>query len=727
MRCRLDRTPWMALAVLALQPLPGWTQNTPAGGEFKVSSYTSNHQYARANAISMGSDGRFVIAWESPQDGSSYAAMARRYENTGAALANEFVVNTYTTGPQYAASVAVSPRGRFLISWQSNLQDGSLLGTYVQRFDRNGVRTGSEFRANSYTTETQSRPSVAFDTPGNAVVVWRSAGVNGQDGDTSGVYAQRYDQNGFLQGAEFRVNSYTTSYQNRPDVARAPGGDFVVAWQSLDQEGYAFGYGIYAQRYRGTDGAPVGAEFRVNSYTTSDQAYPSVAIDQSGNFVVVWLDYSTRDGSLSSIRGQRFNAAGAAQGGEFQVNNTTNGYQYLPVVGMATDVGGFVVSWTHNQQTPSTDRSVRARRFDASGASMGDDFQVNDTDPSYQYNGSVGVDPVGNFAVAWNSDDQDSSGSGVYAQRYGGLFPETLAVDPNNLSTSDGNGVWEMGETVDMNAGWRNRNGANQSFSGLLVNLTGPSGPTYTITDGSTNYGNVGNNALGACTTNCFRVQVAGTRPSGHVDASVVETITPLAMGQQKRWALHIGESFTDVPRGGFYRFVETLLHHSITGGCAPNSYCPTNPTTREQMSVFALVAKEGAGYQPPACVPPNTFNDVPETNPFCRFIEELAARGVVGGCGNNNYCPATAVTRDQMAVFVLRTLDPALDPPACGTPRFADVPASSPFCKWIEELARRNIVTGCGGPNYCPTSPVTREQMGVFIGLTFGLNLYGP
>ena len=144
-------------------------------------------------------------------------------------------------------------------------------------------------------------------------------------------------------------------------------------------------------------------------------------------------------------------------------------------------------------------------------------------------------------------------------------------------------------------------------------------------------------------------------------------------------------------------------------------------------MSVFVLVAKEGAGYAPPACAPPNMFNDVPETNAFCRFIEELAARGVVGGCGGGNYCPNDPVTREQMAVFVLRTLDPTLNPPACGTPVFADVPASSGFCRWIEELARRGVVTGCGGGNYCPTDPVTREQMGVFISRTFGLTLYGP
>lgn len=48
-------------------------------------------------------------------------------------------------------------------------------------------------------------------------------------------------------------------------------------------------------------------------------------------------------------------------------------------------------------------------------------------------------------------------------------------------------------------------------------------------------------------------------------------------------------------------------------------------------------------------------------------------------------------------------------------------------FMLVFEELARRGVVSGCGGGNYCPTSPVTREQMSVFLTVTFGLTLYGP
>jgi hypothetical protein len=143
-------------------------------------------------------------------------------------------------------------------------------------------------------------------------------------------------------------------------------------------------------------------------------------------------------------------------------------------------------------------------------------------------------------------------------------------------------------------------------------------------------------------------------------------------------------------------------------------------------MSVFVLIAKEGSGYQPPACTTP-MFADVPASNPFCRFIEELARRNVVGGCGGGNFCPSAAVSREQMAVFVLRTLDPTFTPPPCEPPHlFGDVDETNPFCPWIEELARRQVVTGCGGGNYCPTLAVTREQVSVFITVTFGLTLYG-
>jgi hypothetical protein len=718
---------WSA-ALWAVMALPGlaWAQ-VPAGGEFRVNTYTAGYQDVRASSAAASADGRFVVVWESSaaRDGSEYAVIGQRFEPGGTRIGSEFIVNTYTTGYQYFAAVAAAPRGGFVVSWQSYGQDGSREGVFAQRFDRAGARLGAELRANSFTTHTQSRASVGVDASGNFLVSWRSGSpAQPQDGDATGVFAQRFGAGGTAQGAEFRVNAYTTSYQDRPDVARAPDGSFVVVWQSNDQEGAASGYGIYARRHA-ADGTPLGAEFRVNTYTTDDQAWPAVGIDAAGNFVVAWTEYAPRDGSETSIRAQRFSSAGAPVGAEFQVNTYTTGTQFEPGLGVALDGGAFVVTWTSYGQDGSGD-GVFGRRFNSAGVAVGAEFRANTASTGHQYRGNPAVDPSGNFTVVWESDAQDGSLTGVYAQRYGGLFPAALEVD-TALSSGNENRVLEPGEEVDVAPSWRNLNGASQSFTGTLSGITGPPGATYTITDGTGSYGSVPNNTVAAC-SNCYDVSVSNpaTRPAQHWDASVLETIAPAGQGQQKRWALHVGLSFSDVAQASpFYRFIETLFHHGVTGGCTATGYCPLSSTTRDQMSVFVLVAKEGAGYTPAACTTP-VFGDVPASNPFCRFIEELVRRGVVAGCGGGNYCPSSPVTREQMSIFVLRTLDPALNPPACTTPMFLDVPASSPFCRWIEELARRGVVSGCGGGNYCPTAAVTREQMGVFISATFGLTLYG-
>jgi hypothetical protein len=323
------------------------------------------------------------------------------------------------------------------------------------------------------------------------------------------------------------------------------------------------------------------------------------------------------------------------------------------------------------------------------------------------------------------TDSQGATGtvSGALAiARVAPFRPMALAVD------AGGNSVLEPGESVSVAPSWRNDTGSSTSVTGTASAFTGAGDPvpTYSVTDGSASYGTVANGATAGCSSNCYQLALGAitARPTQHWDARVLET---LSAGDAKHWLLHVGDSFADVPRSNpYYRFVETLYHRNVTGGCGLTAYCPDGTTTREQMAVFVLVAKEGSSYAPPACGTP-VFGDVPASSPYCRWIEELSRRGVVSGCGGGNYCPASAVLREQMAVFALRTLDPTLNPPACGTPMFSDVPASSPFCRWIEEMARRGIVSGCGGGRYCPADPVTRGQMGVFISATFGLTLYGP
>ncbi|HEX2644767.1 MAG TPA: S-layer homology domain-containing protein, partial [Thermoanaerobaculia bacterium] len=194
-------------------------------------------------------------------------------------------------------------------------------------------------------------------------------------------------------------------------------------------------------------------------------------------------------------------------------------------------------------------------------------------------------------------------------------------------------------------------------------------------------------------------------------------------VGVDKTCASFAYHTFRDVSFSHWaWKWIETVDNRNVIAGCGSGNFCPDNNISRDQMATFLLKAKEGSAFTPPTCTSP-VFNDVPCSNSFATWINELSARGVTGGCGNGAYCPSGLVSRDQMAVFLLKTKEgPAYSPPACTSQIFNDVPCSNPFAPWINELVARGITGGCGSGNYCPGTNVTRAQMSVFLTATFGL-----
>ena len=223
----------------------------------------------------------------------------------------------------------------------------------------------------------------------------------------------------------------------------------------------------------------------------------------------------------------------------------------------------------------------------------------------------------------------------------------------------------------------------------------------------------------------CYLIQPGGEDNVNLVfhQRSVTEQLLPYIQNASCTLAQ---ATFPDVPTSNpFFHYVQTIFELGITGGCAGGNYCPSNPVTRAQMAVFLLKAKEGATYIPPQCN--GTFGDVTCTpgSGFSDWIEELADRGITGGCGNGNYCPGATVTRKQMAPFLLKTLYGSSHVPAPCIGVFADVNCTpgSGFGDFIEELRTIGVTGGCATAplRYCPDSPNTRAQMAVFLVKTFG------
>lgn len=377
------------------------------GVEFRVNTLTANSQWFPAVTRTVSG---FVVVWASRlQDGSGYGVYGQRYTAAGAKAGAEFRVNTTTTNDQSLPSIAALTNGGFVVTWQSNVQDGSLLGVHGQRYTAAGAKAGVEFLVNTATIKSQSMPSVAALVGGGFVVAWQS---DAQDTSLLGIYAQRFTAAGAKASAEFRVNTLVAKSQSMPSVTGLIGGGFVVTWQSDGQDSSLLG--IYGQRYN-ANGVKLGSEFRINTTVVKSQSGPSVAGLINGGFAVVWQSDGA-DGSLLGIYGQRYGSTGARVGPEFRVNTVTAKHQWQPKISGFSD-GGFAVTWASTLQDGSG-QGVYGQVFNAAGAKVDVEFRANTAVANNQWQPVVAAFSGGTYVIVWTSNNQDGSLEGVYGQRF---------------------------------------------------------------------------------------------------------------------------------------------------------------------------------------------------------------------------------------------------------------------------------------------------------------------
>ncbi len=334
---------------------------------------------------------------------------------------------------------------------------------------------------------------------------------------------------------------------------------------------------------------------------------------------------------------------------------------------------------------------------DSDGDGVGDNADAFPNDPNETTD--TDGDGVGDNADAFPNDPDetaDSDGDGV------GDNADAFPNDPDETADSDGDGVGDNGDAF-------------------------PADPTEWLdTDGD----GTGNNA----DTDDDGDAVADT------DDNCPLTVNPLqldtdadALGDacdddddndgvpDAADAFPLGQ-FSDVtPTYWAFPYVEALARAGITGGCGLGNFCPDALVSRAQMAVFLERSMRGSSYVPPPATG-NVFLDVGASDFAAAYIEQLYQDGITGGCGNSNYCPDATVTRDAMAVFLLRARYGRDYTPPAPSGTFTDVDPGYWAAAWIEQLAAEGITGGCGGGNYCPQAPVTRAQMAVFLVRTFEL-----
>lgn len=278
---------------------------------------------------------------------------------------------------------------------------------------------GTEFSVNAIAAFDQINPAVCWGDNGFGLAVWQDwSGTQGDAGGTS-VKGQLIAADGTRLGAEFLVNTATIKSQGWPSAARLEGGGFVVVWQDL--AGDAKGAGVKGQLLA-ADGARVGGEFLVNTSVQGDQFLPQAAGLRGGGFAVCWTDAgaSAADSSGLSVKAQVFDANAAKLGGEITVNSQTAGNQSAPVIA-ALAGGGFAIAWQDASATlgDADGTSIKLQQFDQLGAKTGGEVLVNTATTGNQMAPTLAALSGGGFVAAWEDHGGaggDASGSGIAAQ-----------------------------------------------------------------------------------------------------------------------------------------------------------------------------------------------------------------------------------------------------------------------------------------------------------------------
>lgn len=386
-----------------VMPKPEVAMAYSGGKEKRVNSTKSGNQ--SDPEVSVLEDGGWVVTWSSyGQDGSANGVYQQRYGASGIRSGAETLVPTTTTNTQDFSDVSSLADGGWVVTWSSRSSVASMgFQVRTQAYNADGSKQGAETQANTTALNDQVMSNVAGLDTGGWVVVWQS-----DDGDgVADIYQQRYNSIGAKLGGETLVNTVTASDQFDPAISRLDGGRWVVAWSAYGHAGDTSG--IYAQVFN-ADGSKSGSEIHVNTHAPGNQYDPEVATLADGDFVVTWQSQD-QDGSGYGVYQQRFHADGATQGAERRVNKAVSSDQDTADVA-ALSSGGYVVTWQSEGQDGSGG-GIFSQVFDDSGSRLGKEFRVNRHANSDQVDCSVTGLSDGRFVVTWQSYDTDGDGGAI--------------------------------------------------------------------------------------------------------------------------------------------------------------------------------------------------------------------------------------------------------------------------------------------------------------------------
>jgi len=270
-----------------------------------VSTFANNFQINPA--VTVLNNSNVVVVWGSFNQAGSNSMQdvyGQILSTNGTKIGTNFLINQFITYNQRTPAIAALKNGGFVVAWVSEQEQTALnfsgvdytngvspgqigmpsVDVYARFYNSNGVPQGNEFPVNTDANPC-AHPQVTVASDGSFMVTWDARDMANVSSNSLDIYARSFTN--ASGGAVVHVNSYLYGDQFAPRIS-AIGGDYLIAWTSLGQDGFR---ASVRGQFVHEDGSLVGGEFRVNSSTISQRIQPAVASDGVNQFLAVWTGY----------------------------------------------------------------------------------------------------------------------------------------------------------------------------------------------------------------------------------------------------------------------------------------------------------------------------------------------------------------------------------------------------------------------------------------------------
>nr|WP_225445703.1 S-layer homology domain-containing protein [Paenibacillus arenosi] len=175
-------------------------------------------------------------------------------------------------------------------------------------------------------------------------------------------------------------------------------------------------------------------------------------------------------------------------------------------------------------------------------------------------------------------------------------------------------------------------------------------------------------------------------------------------------------KSFHDTSSHWARASIETLASKFIIEGTSNDRFSPEQKLTRAQ---FAVLLARAFGLKPDQTGAAQ-FRDISDSHPMAGMIGAASKAGIISGYSNGTFRPNQTVTREQMAMMLVRVMNAAGQPlPEGGSAaeKFSDRNKISSYAKRdVAKAVEAGLISGLTAKTFAPQGDATRAQGAVML-----------